>query len=836
MKSILNNLFKDFSLWLGLLLYIISTFLYLITDHMPVKRDLFSQTFFVHYVIAVTYFIIMIIRLKWRAFWVFSSKYRSQYILLLLLLNISAYSLNKTLNVFNESTTWVVIFLIIENITLLIYALVSIEKPVRSPLLLFVCSILLVFNIYQAIMVMPIYPIGIVGLFFFGISGHAFVPLIFVFFILKIIIEQIRIQTHWMWFVSGLIVVISIISFYAYKWDRVDQIISERRHDHLKPNYQKSSRMPEWIDLAQRLDFNPVTKKYLKSGILYQEFIDFSDLDWMNPPLNFDGKKRHDPLVAMSTLIVGRPELFDDTRIKILNYSDDLRHESTDRFWSGLNLSISDVVTNVKLFPSCRMAYTEQIMFIRNNDNHRRWFNSEEAIFTFQLTEGSVVTSLSLWIEGKEEKARLTTKSKAEEAYNTIVGREARDPSVVYWMEGNKIRVRVFPCIPEEDRQFKIGITSPLLFKNNQLVYQSIRFKGPDYNKSRHSVNVLFNKSGSIQHATINLEANAGQYEWQGKYQSDWQIIVKPEKLTRDWFTFDGNSYSITEYNPVETDFAPEVIYLDINNTWTRDEISSILNIIKGKNVYVNTFDLYPYDPEFDPLMGKSPNFTLFPFEKVKSPSEALIITKGTPSPNLSDLDSTFKEPLFNAIKQQNSKYYVFDLGNTPSDYIRSLKEFQVLNYQSGSVDDIQKIIRDKKYLTEPEDPDKVFLSTSRTSIQKTAQKGSGKAPDHLARLYIYNKLMKSIGRAYFNDDYINNELISYAQKAYVVSPVSSLIVLETVQDYERFEIDKTENSLGNAQMNSSGAVPEPHEWAIIILLAAFILYIWKRKRTTSLS
>ena len=40
----------------------------------------------------------------------------------------------------------------------------------------------------------------------------------------------------------------------------------------------------------------------------------------------------------------------------------------------------------------------------------------KEAIYSFQLPEGSVATSLSLWVNGIERKGVLTTKEKAKEA------------------------------------------------------------------------------------------------------------------------------------------------------------------------------------------------------------------------------------------------------------------------------------------------------------------------------------------------------------------------------------------------------------------------------------
>ena len=57
------------------------------------------------------------------------------------------------------------------------------------------------------------------------------------------------------------------------------------------------------------------------------------------------------------------------------------------------------------------------------------------------------------------------------------------------------------------------------------------------------------------------------------------------------------------------------------------------------------------------------------------------------------------------------------------------------------------------------------------------------------------------------------------------------LIVLEKQEDYERFDIKKNKDGVGNASMHSDGSVPEPHEWALIIALSLFIIYALKNKR-----
>jgi hypothetical protein len=73
------------------------------------------------------------------------------------------------------------------------------------------------------------------------------------------------------------------------------------------------------------------------------------------------------------------------------------------------------------------------------------------------------------------------------------------------------------------------------------------------------------------------------------------------------------------------------------------------------------------------------------------------------------------------------------------------------------------------------------------------------------------------------------DSLITEAARANVVTPISSLVVLETQADYQRFNIKKPIDSLENAALKKSGAVPEPHEWALAVLLIGLIVYAWLR-------
>lgn len=842
MKKIVTQLKTDSHLTLGLVLFTISVLLFVFTVNYN-SNDFLSPVFLIHYSIAIVYSVYLIIVFKKRFFAFFTKSIRKQHILLLFLFNISAYSLNRSMSIFDESVPWLIYFLVAEHIVLFIYIFKENNHPVVNHLILFLTSIFLLFNFYQAIVVLPLYGISIPGLLFLGISMHTFVPLFFVICFMVIFFELIKIKKAWISPLSALLVVTIPLILFINAWNNINQSFKDQFHNSNNAfNNEVNYEIPSWINVSQSLDFNYATEKYLKSGLMYQEFQKRSNLFWSPESLNFDGQKKHDPIVTLATFFGGKPEIDPEDQLKILNFSYDMHHEVVDRFWSGENLKTSDLVTNLQLFPSFRMAYTEMTLKIKNENFNERssWRSQEEAIYTFQLPEGSVISSLSLWIDGMESKARLTTKSKAEKAYSTIVGREMRDPSTVFWMEGNLVRVRVFPCTPQEQRQFKIGITSPLYYSNNQLTYHSIDFKGPSISNTKSTLYINSgDKLPDVTHSTLDLKSAKNHLSWTGKYSPQWSLTIKSPELSKDSFNFKNHSYQM---EPLFLDFenyVPDNYIIDLNNGWSKNELSSLYDFLKGKIIFAYNAekDLHPITSKDDLINLKRPNFTLFPFHKLKNIEKSLIITKSSnPTPNLEDLEeSDFKTKIFDFFSKSESKPRIIDFGSLHSGYLKSLIEFKILNYQKGDLNLLKKWVNESKFPYYKEVENIINIPLSGIKIIETRETSyASPSPDHLYRLFNYNSIMQNIGKDYFNNTFINDTLISKASSANIVTPLSSLIVLETLKDYERFDIDENKDSLGNAQINSSGAVPEPHEWAIILVSLAFFLFVFFRKRITT--
>jgi len=99
---------------------------------------------------------------------------------------------------------------------------------------------------------------------------------------------------------------------------------------------------------------------------------------------------------------------------------------------------------------------------------------------------------------------------------------------------------------------------------------------------------------------------------------------------------------------------------------------------------------------------------------------------------------------------------------------------------------------------------------------------------------------MNSFGR---KKDIGQNEWKDILEKAEfikAVTPVTSLIVLESEADYERFGIKKKSGGLGSSSLQDSflkskdGTVPEPEEWIFFIVSLIFAVWIFRKFSTVS--
>lgn len=787
--------------------------------------------FFIHYAFSVVYGLILLSDNSYALSWSKSNINKTTICLNLFL--VSAYALNREVSVFAESTTWLCVQLVLTSLVMLTYpyldALPRYLKYVHHMLL----GASLILFIYMTIYVSNYYIFGTIGLVFFGIGGHIFVPAFFVFTLVKLTIRTHKDQNIGPgWIYLGAAMAIAFTMSFVAQWkSRVTEINRYANQSVIAGDTD----IPAWIKVARTVKNDWLTELILKSEICYS-VSNLYQWDRFGESPNWDEQRLHDPLVFLASEEIKSLSIAD--RKNILNViSKNNRHHTQERLWSGTDLSTSYIVTDVDLYPALRLAYSEHYFNVRNSSMRNR--SQQEAIYSFELPEGSVVTSLSLWINGVEEKAILASKQKAIKAYSSIVGTR-RDPSIIQWHEGNTVSVRVFPCTPDEERKFKIGITSPLSLVDGKASYKNISFKGPSPANAQQSSRIrIIGGTDNVEVPGDFTKNVKNEYVREGNYDQELTIKFDAKAIQRNQFSFDGYRYSLSDLKQSMHDITFNAIYLDINSSWTPVDFYRLKPILEGRKVYAYVNDAFVkvtndnWDDVIDEM--KDLNFSLFPFHHIKDVGRALVITKGSDfSPQLADFkESRFTDGMTNYFAAGN-RANVFNLGSESSTYIRSLRELRAFRFAQGDANYLDGLLKGGKFPLDEESDGRVVLHDSRMSIQKTATTGdSDNAPDHLARLFAYNDIMRQVGPNFFKGDFVNEALVKEASAAYVVSPVSSLIVLETQNDYDRFDIKDEGNSLHNATKDSSGAVPEPHEWALILIFLGFVGFqVYKYMKT----
>lgn len=803
--------------YITLLPFLLLNFIvYAIGNTYSENEDLMMRLFFIHYICAVVAFIV-------RAF-MKKEERRGTMTPILLLFLVSAYSLNRVMNIFHENTPWFSAVLIITSINLLLFHFYENMPRVIRAIMCFVLGVNIVAMIYLACYLVPVYGIAFPAILALGISIHTFIPLFLLIHIWHLFYTHIRFDFKaGMWSVlSGFTFCIIVITAFTMA---MNNEVKQLNRIYNRTSAEGISALPPWAEAAKKMDGNWIEDRVLKADFIY---ILPRWFDWnlfTMPSRNFNDARLHDPLVVMASGFIPKIVASNEERIKILETLFDARHEAQERLWSGEDLYTDYVNTKVRIWPKLHLAYTEKVITVVN-PGRERWGREKEGIYTFHLPEGAVVTALSLWVNGKEEKGILTTKHKADTAYREIVGVEQRDPSVVRWQEGNTVSVRVFPVLSNGSRQFKIGFTMPLKVNGEKLVYENVYFDGPTAKSAAEDRSIEFVTEPVKPDQPLNYEGN---------YKADWKLTFKNENIQSNTFAFNGKGYTITPYVPERDPVQTRAIYLDVNEAWSEKELQEVLLLVGKTPVYVWSGEkMVPATKEVLES-GLKQRFSLFPVYKIKDPASALLITKSTSvSPTLDDLEgSRFKTELSAWLSQEaQPKIRLLDLGSQLSPYLKSLKEFRVFRYEKGGLLLLKILMDTKTFASDTESDNKVVIDEANIAIEQKADSiTTGDAPDHLMRLFAYNHILQKAGKGLLTGKEGQDSLIPIAQEAYVVSPISSLIVLESQADYDRFNIKDSDNSLKNASLKSNGAVPEPHEWALIILVLLTFTYVKLRPK-----
>ncbi|RFS26403.1 XrtN system VIT domain-containing protein [Chitinophaga silvatica] len=739
--------------------------------------------------------------------------------MLVVMVILDAFAMNYQIEVLPSLASWYGYVLVLSCINVLVISFFQWLPEWLKIIVAFVTGVLFLAPLTPVITMLPITIIGLIAMVFLAIGIVAFAPyLLLLYYTLFTIKRLFPVIRYRMAFLAGLSSVLILIIFYCSSYVSTKNEI-EKQYEQAYAS--TTDELPAWLIASQSLSKTSMTERILKTNITYQSI-------WTNASFGVksqDEKVHYDPLFALSSLLFGECSLTYTAKYNMLYVMYDKQHLKEDRLWSGDDLVTSNVTTKADIWPEYHLAYTEHTLTVTNNTKET-WSTDKEAIYTFHMPPGAVVTSLSLWVNNKEEKGILTTTHKADSAYKDIVGVQRRDPSLVHWREGDRVAVRVFPVQKGKSRVFKIGITSPLQSDHQQLTYQPSWFEGPEAENATYDVQLSFsNLPKEIIKPTNSFTTKNQTISRIGRYAGDWNMRFTDPGLGNAAFMFDNKRYTLLPFKPTIVTLNPDKIYLDLNSSWKYSDYTQLLKATSSKEVYVydrnEWIRVTAANKEEVFNIRHSLRFSFFPFHKMPTPN-GLVVTAGDKhSPFLSDIDvDGFSSAVQNYLRANKPK--VFSLGDISSQFIATLRSRHLLTYSNGTITDLVSQLSQHSFSTTSADSNRVDIPGAKITVAQTPDSVATNGPDHLARLFAYNWLLEKSAVANPDDD----ALIDIASKAYVVSPVSSLIVLETRQDYEKHNIKDNESSLKNAILKGHGSVPEPHEWALFIIAVSILAYV----------
>ncbi|GEM54532.1 TonB-dependent receptor [Flavobacterium branchiophilum] len=147
-----------------------------------------------------------------------------------------------------------------------------------------------------------------------------------------------------------------------------------------------------------------------------------------------------------------------------VNFSFSQSPKVTIKSGDTLKVKMNKMITNVKIVGN--IAYTTTEMHFVNTSNRQM-----EAALVFPLPEGVTVSRYAIDINGKLRESVPVNKNKGKQVFEAIEHRRV-DPGLLEKVDGNNFKTRIYPILPNTERIVVIGYEQALLqTEGNQLDY-----------------------------------------------------------------------------------------------------------------------------------------------------------------------------------------------------------------------------------------------------------------------------------------------------------------------------------------------------------------------------
>jgi hypothetical protein len=120
------------------------------------------------------------------------------------------------------------------------------------------------------------------------------------------------------------------------------------------------------------------------------------------------------------------------------------------------------------------------------------------------------------------------------------------------------------------------------------------------------------------------------------------------------------------------------------------------------------------------------------------------------------------------------------------------------------------------------QEPTKIVRRVDAQSTEGQTPEAHAKGSEHIARLWASDRVLELMRT---NAATARADAVALASRYHLVTPVSGAVVLESKQQYD-------EARLTPVAQGTVPTVPEPHEWALMVIACASLMWlIWRRRQ-----
>jgi hypothetical protein len=483
------------------------------------------------------------------------------------------------------------------------------------------------------------------------------------------------------------------------------------------------------------------------------------------------------------------------------------------------------------------LGYLEWTMVFRNSSQAQR-----EARAQIALPPGAVVSRVTLWIDGEEREAAFAGRRQVREAYQAVV-RQRRDPVLVTSAGPDRISMQLFPVPPSGEMKVRIGMTMPLglasaheaalrlpyFHERNFDVRDDLRHGVWIESKARLRSALVPPGDGADagafradvedarlhgRDASILVARSSKSVAWSADMQSAGYVVrqtigedstaSRPRGLV---IVVDGSASMQDSAARVAKDLAalPESVNVRLIFAQDESELAPEGHLLSGAEAAKQVAEL-DYAGGHDNTVALARGVDL----AFAQSSYALLWIHG-PQPVLLETEEALLQRLSRGPKL--SKWY--ELQVAPGRNLVTEKLDGIASIETLRGDDLERIVSAWRAGNRS-----VSVRRERIEASENVMPVVERTSDHLVRLWANDEIARLIQGGAEQ----RKAAIELAQRYQLVTPISGAVVLETQQQYDAAGLQPVPEG-------TVPTIPEPEEWALIVIALLVIAYAYRRRR-----